>query len=526
MNTVKHGFAVLLILILTVACGGPRTDTPHPSSSDGSAQDSSGRTLVVALPTNPDSLDPQDTVDSQANVVTRNIFDFLVRFDGEMNLQPALAETWTFLDDRTLELNLRRGVTFHDGAEWNARAAKLNLDRLRTQALKRSDLIEPYVESVDVVDEFTVRLNLKVEFAPILNNLAHDAMGMISPKALETNDPQALARRPVGTGPYILEEWREGDHVRLKPNPAYWGGKPQVAGLVFRVVPEPSIRTGLMQTGDVHMISGVAPADAEMLKTVDSVRVINKPSVNYVYMGLNNLHGPLQDARVRQALNYATDKESMISGLLRGYATPSTSTLTPTVWGYANVGSYEYDLDKARKLLKEAGYEDGFEFDLISPRGRYLMDYEVAEAIQGSWEKIGVKVNLLTYEWGTLLNRIKQRPEKAQYDGFILNCGSRTGHASYCLSILYHSNNWAPTSSNRMYFAHETVDHLIDTVTVTIDEDEQRALYQEIQEIVHAEAPVIFLYAEDVIVAMHEDLEGVEILPSEQYNFHRAAFKK
>lgn len=500
--------------------------TPESGVALAAAAAPRAKVLVVAIPQNPESLDPQNTVDAVSNTITRNIFDFLIRFDETMELKPALAESWEFKDDRTLVLRLRRGVKFHDGTPWNAQAAKMNLDRLRTEKLKRSDLIEPFVTSIEAIDEFSVQLNLKVPFAPIVRNLAHDAMGMVSPENLKKYNLKQIARQPAGTGPYIFEEWRDGDVIRLKPNPNYWGGAPAVAGLAFKVVPEPSVRAALMRAGEIDMISGVGPADADDLKKQAGIRVINKPSVNYVYLGLNTLRGPLQDKRVRQALNYATDKPSMIKTLLRGYALEADSPLPPAAWGHASLGKYPYDLAKARDLLRQAGFGGGFEFNLITPKGRYLMDYEVAQAIQASWKQIGVKVNLLTFDWGTLLSKVKQPPEKAEYDGFIINCGSRTGHASYCLSILYHSRNWAPVGSNRMYYKNERVDSLLDQVIRTVNEGRQLDLYKQIQQQVFEDAPAIFLYTENVVAALRDGLTGVEILPSEQYNFHRAAFTK
>lgn len=480
------------------------------------------KVVVVAIPQNPERLDPQNTVDAVSNTITRNVFDFLVRFDEGMNLKPALAESWEWKGDRAIVLKLRKGVKFHDGAPWNAQAAKINLDRLRTEKLRRSDLIEPYVASIDVVDDSTIQLNLKTPFAPMLRNLAHDAMGMVSPEALKKYDAKQIGRQPVGSGPFIFEEWRENDVVRLRANPDYWGGAPKIAGVAFKVVPEPSVRPALLTAGEVDMISGVAPRDAEELKKNEKVQLVNKPSVNYLYLGMNNLRGPLKDKRVRQALNYATDKPGMIKNLLLGYAVAADSPLPPPAWGHANVGQYKYDLGKARELLKAAGYANGFEFNLIAPKGRYLMDYELAEAIQASWKQIGVKVNVLTFDWGTLLAKIKQPPDKAEYDGFIITCGSRTAHASYCLSILYLSSSWAPTGSNRMFYKSEKVDKLMEQVTGTINEKTQAQLYKQIQEQIHEDAPAVFLHTENLVVALRRGLTGVEILPSEQYNFHTA----
>lgn len=480
---------------------------------------------VVAIPANPESLDPQNTVDAVSNTITRNIFDFLVSFDEEMDLRPALATSWEFLDDVTLVLELRQGVEFHDGTPWNADAAIANLDRIRTGSLTRSDLLAPYVASVDAHDEYTIQLNLSVPFAPILQNLAHDAMGMISPRNLESMSNTELSRNPVGTGPFVFYTWQEDDAVRLRPNPDYWGGAPQLGGLIFSIVPEPSVRTALLLAGEIDMISGVDPFDARQMEANANVEVINKPSVNYLYLGLNNQRGPLTDPRVRRALNYATDNEAIIENLLLGYAFQADSPLPPAAWGYDSVGVYDYDLDRAAELLAEAGYPDGFEFNLIAPQGRYLMDFDIAEAVQASWGRIGVTVNLLTYDWSTLLSMIRVPVDDAIYDGFILNCGSRTGHASYCLWILFHTSNWAPVSSNRMYYSNPEVDRLLEEVMVTVDEEQQLEHYRRIQEIVVEDAAVVYLHTENTIVALANGLTDVEILPSEQYNFHQARFE-
>jgi len=479
--------------------------------------------LIIASGTDAVTLDAHRITDSPSATVSEHITETLFELTPDGRIVPHLVQSYEVSEDGLVwTLHLRQGIRFHDGTPFNAAAVKYNLERILdpANAVTFRFLISP-ITSVDVVDEDTVRLTTAAPFAPILAHLTHSSIGMLSPAALERYG-EDIARNPVGTGPFRLKEWVRNDRIVLERNPDYWGEPPQIDEIVFRVVPEDGARMLMVQTGEADVAVRVPPDMVSVLERDPNVNVVFTPSVRTIYIGFNTYQrpdrpkNPFTDRRVRQAFNYAVDNAAINEFILGGMGRPSDAPIAPGIFGYAAIGGYEYNPEKARQLLAEAGYPNGFRVQFYSPSGRYLKDLEVAEAVQAQLAEVGIQAEIVTLEWATYLDVTNRPPDENEVPMFLLGWGTVTGDADYGLYPLFHSSQWVPTGSNRAFYSNPRVDELLDMARTTPDEAVRRAAYREAMQIIMEDAPWLFLHAETQITAIRTNVEGVIVHPTER----------
>lgn len=467
------------------------------------------------------SLLPANQTDNISGTVCRHIFDGLVEFDEKLNITPALAERWEISQDGTeYTFYLRKGVKFHDGADFNAQAVKKYYDYVLNSSLRRTGLFKGIVKEIVVVDDYTVKFVLEKPYSPFLNRLAHEAALIVSPKAIDEygRDPAKLGRNPVGTGPFMLKEWKIGERIELVKNPNYWReGQPYLDGIVFTIVPEDVSRVTQLRAGDVDVMFNPPPALVPVLQKDEKIVVRVEPSLRVIYIGFNTRKSPLNDIRVRQALNYAIDKQKLCATIMRNLAIPSDSPLAKYTFGYFSTGGYPYDPAKAKQLLKEAGIEN-LKLELLTPKGRYLNDYEVAVAVQGMLKEVGVTVDVKPMEWASYINKLfSSNPADWDYELFLLGWAPSTGEGHWVLYPLFHSDNMNPngTGDNNTFYSNPKVDELIDKIAHELDKEKLLQYYAEVQKIIVQDAPWIFLYNMTNIVAHKKQLKNVWLLPTE-----------
>ena len=348
-----------------------------------------GGDLRVAIPWTPENLDPTMNLASIRSQVGVSLFDSLVGRDGEGKIVGELAESWRALDDKTWQLKLRRGVVFHNGEPFNAEAVRFTFQRVLNPEQKspnRATISE--VERVDVVDDLTVNLVLKSAYAPFLARLID--FPMVPPKYTAEKGNSGLALRPVGTGPFRFAALVKDDHMVVEAFDRHWRGPPRVRRVIYKPIPEPFTRAAALRNGEVDLITTVPPNLAAELEKAPGIRVQRVPSTWQIYLGLNAFRKPLSDARVRQALNYATDVDAIIKNVMDGNGRRQEGPFTPNVFGFdPSVKGYAPDAARARRLLAEAGYPDGLDIVLDAPAGRYQGDKEIAEALGASGRRPG-----------------------------------------------------------------------------------------------------------------------------------------
>jgi peptide/nickel transport system substrate-binding protein len=300
---------------------------------------------------------------------------------------------------------------------------------------------------------------------------------------------------------------------------------PQIPNAEFQFIPEPSALIVALETGEVDAIMRVPPQETERLEVDENIEVVFESSVRQIYIGFNNEREPFNNPTVRRALNYAVDKQAIVDGLFQGVFTVADAPVVPAVFGHTSVGPYDYDPERARELLAEAGFPDGFEMTLHHPTGRYLLDATVAEAIQDQLSEVGIDVTLETREWSSYLEFTGQPPEQAEYDAFMLGWGTVTLDADYGLYALLHSNQWNPNGNNRGFYSNEEVDNLLDEARVETDREEREQLYAQAIELIWEDAPWIFLYNQGQINANRESVEGLIHHPLENLSVWNAFYE-
>jgi ABC-type transport system substrate-binding protein len=476
----------------------------------------SGGTLRYAAGADPDSLDAANTDSNPGENVGHMMYNYLARFDAKVKIHPDLATSWTqSKDGLTWTFKLRKGVKFHDGTPFNAEAVKYNFDRfLGPEKPLKSGLHTPIIKSVDVVDEFTVKFSLKAPFALFLNNLAHSASGIVSPTA-HKKWGKDLTLHPVGTGPFKFVEWIRGDRVVLERNDDYYEGKPKLDKIIIRIVREDAARVLALQAGDYDLAVRIPPEEVGRLLREGRVRLYAEQSNRAIRIAFNMTKKPLTDLKVRQALNYAIDKESIVKNIYQDLAAVIPTIVGPLNIGYAPVKGYGYDPAKAKQLLAEAGFPNGFDITLWTPKGRYLKDYELAQAVQQQLAAVGVRAKLESFEWANYLAQLRKAPEESKHEMYLIAWAPSTGEARWGIYPITSCDEWRPKGSNDSYYCNKEVDASIAKAVAAKNDKERDAFLKQAQEILVKDPSAIYLLATKETVGMSLKLNGIINSPLE-----------
>lgn len=466
-------------------------------------------TVTVAIAAEPLRLDPHDARDAPSSLVNFHIYDRLVELGPGGEIVPGLARAWRISPDGTVyTFELRRGVRFHDGLPLTAGAVAANFERLLSpgSTLARAELVRPYVESVAAVDEDTLVIRLRRPLGPFLRYLAHESLGIVSPESIRSA-AEGAGFRPAGTGPFALVDWTPGEGVILAAFADHWRGRPKVDRLVFRPIPDGSSRAIAVETGGADVAFPIDPVHMNRLSRTGGVRLVQTSTQRVIYAALNVRRSPLNSPAFRQALNYAVDVEAIARRLLFGAARPLTSPLAEATWGSAAVSPYRYDPGRAQALLAESGAALR-PLELWSPSSRYGLDREVAQAIAGYLRQVGLDVKIRLYEWGTYLALLESSDT---WDIAVLGWVPASGEADMGLRPLYHSES----RGNHSGYRSPGVDALMDEALYETDDGRRRELYRRVQEAVVRDAPSLFLYSVDLVLAHRRDLEGIVVHDTE-----------
>jgi peptide/nickel transport system substrate-binding protein len=483
--------------------------------------------LVFAASADATTLDPHNTTDSQSDQVIWMVYNALIRYDESMNIVPDLAERWSVAEDGlTWTFELRRGVRFHDGTDFDASAVKANFDRVldREQGHNRRDLFEP-IDRVEVVDDDTVRVITKYPFGAFEPMMAHVSAAIVSPKVASEQGKKFgySAEATSGTGPYRVASWRKDLELVLERNDDYWGAKGSLDSIVYRPIPEAASRVIALESGDVDVITQVPPADLSRIEKDPDLRVVKTLSIGAQQFRFHCRRAPYTDPRVRQAVSYAVDRRTILENLVPGMAEPSTGPLTPRIRGRADLGEIPYDPEKAKALLAEAGYPDGFSTK-ITTTPRYNMGVELAQAIAAQLAKVGIEAEIEVLEWGT----IRQLwggllPEDCPLDIFIMGAGASSADADWGLRPIFRTQE--RNENNYGFYSNAEFDDVIERAMREIDPAKRNALYRRAQEIVYLEDPgAIWMYDNYHVVGMRRNVESLTTSPLGLVTFERARF--
>jgi peptide/nickel transport system substrate-binding protein len=536
----KKGLLILLALVLSFSmvlagCGGdkaaetPEATTPSTETEEKKEETVEPKTLVFGRGGDSVALDPAVVTDGESIKVTKNIFDTLLDYEeGGTKVEPALAVELPEVsaDGLVYTFKLREGVKFHDGTDFNAEAVVFNFERWANATEEQKSQFEYYssmfggfkgdeghvIKEVKAVDANTVQFTLSRPQGPFLQNIAMPPFAIASPAALQKHGDKFL-ENPVGTGAFIFKEWKRNDTITLEKNPNYWlEGFPLVDTLIYRSIPDNSARFTALQSGDIDIMDGLNPQDATAVEGNSDLQLILRPSMNVGYLGFNVEREPFNKIEVRVALSHAVNKEGIIKAFFNGQAVPAKNPMPPSIWGYNDsIEDYPYDLAKAKQLLADAGYPDGFEMDLWAmpvPRPYMPDGMKVAEALKADFEKIGVKVNIVTMDWAQYLDETKQ----GKQDMYLLGWTGDNGDPDNFIYVLLDQDNAAGSNRSR-YKNQELHDILIQAQTLS-DISERTKLYEQAQVIIHDEAPWVPLVHSTPALAARANVKGFVASPT------------
>lgn len=474
-------------------------------------------TLTIASGTDIENMNIHTVTSSPSFSVLEHIYETLFSMSPEGVLEPLLAESIEATTDNTYIITLKEGISFTDGTPFNAEAVKANLDwvlNTDNAATFRFLLVvggEP--AEVEVLDEYTVQITTATPFAPLPAHLSHGSLAMVSPLLLEEG-ADAMATNAIGTGPYMLSRWDRGEQVVLTSNADYWGEQPAIGELVFKVVQEDGARIVEIESGTVDVAVRIPPADIARLEANPDVTVEITPGLRTIYIFFNNTQAPFDDVRVRQAVNYAVDQEAIVEALFEGAALVSTAPFASPIFGYSEQTPYEYNPERARELLDEAGIEPGTTLTLYHPTGRYVQDALVADAVRAQLNEVGLDVELRTLEWPQYVPFVRRAAPDNEVQFAMLGWGTPTVDADYALFALFHSSEHPP-GFNGAFYSNEEVDALLEEARSTLDPEARQAAYAEAIATIWEDAPWLFLYSEIQVTAIRNNVSGFIVHPDE-----------
>ena len=449
------------------ACGGNQEN----NGSGGGTAGGYKNTLTWAQGADVTSLDPHQGKETPAVQVNTQIFDTLVTVDPETNeVVPQIAESWEQTDDQTYVFKIREGIKFHDGSDLTAEDVKFSLDRARNSAAV--SYIVNFIEEVTVDDDHTVTVKTTAPYAPTLRNLAIPFAAIV-PKAVVEADENAFIQNPVGSGPYKFVEWNHGDHVTLKAFDDYYAGKPETENLIMKVIPETSQRTIALETGEVDLAYDLAVNDIPKVNSNDKLTVYEIPSLTCWYVSMNMNKKPFDNPKVREAMSMAIDRQTIIDTINAGSGQTADAIIAPAVFGYYSTGVKEYNPTKAKELLAEAGYPNGFSTTLWVNDNQSRI--EMCQAMQAMLLEVGVQCNLEVLEFGSFISRTTAGDHDLAYFGWTTS----SGDADYSYYSLEHSTQQG-AAGNRSFLADPDVDKLIEEARSNTNEEERKELYKEL----------------------------------------------
>ena len=460
--------------------------------------------LVVGQIAEPKSLDPAaDTAVNDFRILV-NIYDGLVRYkDGTLEVEPALAKSWTISPDgKTYTFALRDGVKFHDGTDFNADAVVFNFERML-------DKNHPYhhtgpfplaffFSSVDKVvanDAHTVTFTLKQPYAPFLSNLAYPTGLIVSPAAVKKYDKN-YGRNPVGTGPFTFKQWRPNEAVVVEGNPHYWDGPTSLKAVIFRPITDANTRVAEMLSGGIDLMVEVPPVSLKEFENA-KYHLVEQAGPHLWFLILDCSKGPFKDKRVRQAANYAINKEAIVNDVLEGTATVAAGP-TPAAFAWAHndkLKPYPYDPKKARALIKEAGVEGAEVVFYVTSGGSGMLDpVPMATAIQADLKAVGLNAKIETFEWNTFLGKVNPGLDAKGQHVDMAEMAWMTNDPDTLPYLALRTDAWPQKGGfNSGYYSNPEVDKLLQEARTSTDQAKRAELYKKMQVIVHDDAPWVFV---------------------------------
>ena len=477
----------------------------NASTSQAGEPPQSGGTLIFGRGGDSTSLDPAVVTDGESLNVTDNIFDNLVTHKiGTTQIVPGLARSWTISKDGlSYTFELREGVQFHDGTSVDAAAIKFSFMRQKDKNHPAYGFAGPYVyftslgldkiiTSIHVDAPHRVTFKLSRKEAPFLATLAMQSLAIVSPTAVMKHKAD-FGRHPVGSGPFQFKSWSKNQKIVLTANKNYWEKPPYLKSVIFRSIPDNGTRLLELMAGRIHIMDNPNPDDLEVVRKrlKDRVTINTKPGFNIGYLALNMDKKPFDNKLVRLAIAHAINKQGIVDAVYDGQAQPAVNPLPPSLWGYNNdISDHTYNPQRAKELMKEAGLAKGFDTTLWAmpvPRPYMPDGRKVAEVIQADLAKIGIRAKIVSYEWGTYLDKAQQ----GEHDMGLFGWTGDIGDPDNFLYVLLDKDSAKKPAQNYSFYRSEELHQILMKAKTTFDQEARATLYRQAQKIIHGDVPMV-----------------------------------
>jgi peptide/nickel transport system substrate-binding protein len=495
--------AVMVALLVTVSCSpAQRVDLGQGSGN-----------LIAAIAGEPDQLDPQKTSAYFSFEVLENVFDTLVEPDENLEMRPALAQSWSVSSDQLWwNFHLRKGVTFQDGSPFTADDVVYSYRRIIDEKLANVDKFSAVTE-VTAPNEDTVLIRVKQPTPNLLTNLGgFKGMAIVQRKNVESGQ---IATHPVGTGPFAFASQRSGDSIILRANENYWGPPPKVPGVTFRFISEPSTALSALQAGEIDWTDSIPTQRVAQLKNDDSIKLAATPSNDYWYLALNEAREPWKDARVRQAIAYAIDRKAIVQATSYGTATANQLAIPEGNPWYTPYDTYRYDINKAKSLLGEAGASPE-NLDMLVT-SEYPETVTAAQVIADNLKPLGITVNIRTVDFATWLDE----QNNGNFDMLMMGWLGNIDPDDF-----YYAQHHTDGSSNAQKFSNPDVDRLLDAGRVEANQQARHDDYAKAATIIADQVSYIYLYNPSVIQAWTTNLSGYDARRDGAIRFRTASLTR
>ena len=527
-----------MVLTVFVGCSStPATEEGASASGDaaqGEAADSEYKdTLVYALNTDVQSLDPQIQNDTTSEQVVKMLYNTLLKFEDDGTVVGDLAESWSVSEDKlTWTFNLKQGVKFHNGKELTSADVKATFDRaLNAEAggLRTTEIIKMFT-AVEAPDPYTVTITTDAPYGPMESLMCNMSLGIMDADYIEQYglDLGTSAEGENGTGPFKVVSWERDQEIVVERFDDYFGTPAKLQTVVYTIIPEAASRVIALETGEVDVIDKPTDEDLARLEAdTENFTVLRKPTISQRLFRFGCNDPIISNTKVRQAIVYAIDRQAIIDALFTGSAYPSTAPLAPVTFGYSDLGEIEQDLELAKSLLAEAGYPDGFDTKIVTTE-RYQNGIELAEIISQQLAEIGINAEIEVWEWSAL---------SASWNGitadefdqpiFIMGAGPSMRDADGGLRGLYTTSETGLNDRNYGFYSNAEVDALIEQGMQETDQQKRVEIYKEAMEILYREDPVAFwLFDMYGLAITSSKVEGVTLSPISTITFENATVKK
>ncbi len=450
------------------------------------------KTLKIGLASGALNMDPYGHNETATNSILSNIFDTLVAFDKDIKTHPDLAVSWTNPEPTVWIMKLRQGVKFHNGNKFNADDVLFSFDRMKNWNKSGFKGKLSAINSCSKVDEYTVKFVTKKPFPVFLRKLTY--MNIMDKETLKGKSDEWIALNPVGTGPYKLVSWSKGDHIKMTANKDYWQGKPYFDNVIFRPLTNNATRVAAILSGEVDIINRVPVVDVKRVENDNKLNSFILPGLRLIYLQMDQFRenspfiksptgkNPFMDVRVRKALYYGINEDAIVKYIMKGYAKPAAQLSPKVVFGYdPSIKRVKYNPVKAKKLLAEAGYPNGFDVVLDSPNNRYINDAQIAQAVASSLAKIGIRVKVNATPKSTFF----AETGKLNTSFFLIGWASSDGDASSILDGCVHSYDAKKGYGryNRGRFSSPKADALIEESAGIMNSEKRLKVLQDAQKV-------------------------------------------